>query len=82
MLRDIVVFLAGAEFFHALSHVLLPMFLALPLDMKVVVLTEKMNMWAIVLNVVLTLLLLLWARRLSKCCMCGKCCAKSCACEK
>lgn len=76
-LRDFVVFLAGAEFFHTLSHVLLPYFMTLPVDMKVTALTAEMNMWAIFINGIITLLLLWWAHRLGRqcgcACMCGAC---------
>lgn len=65
-LRDFVIFLAGAEFFHTLSHFLLFYFLKLPMDMKVVVLTPSLNIWAIVINGIITILLLWWAHKLKR----------------
>lgn len=65
-LRDFVLFLAGAEFFHTLSHVFLAEFVELPMDFKLVVLTAPMNMWVIIINGILTILLLWWAVRLGK----------------
>ncbi len=64
-LRDIVIFFAGAEFFHALSHFMVPLFLDLPLDMKIFVLTPTLNLYAVIGNAVIMVLLLWWAKRLS-----------------
>lgn len=65
-LRDVVIFIAGASFFHTLSHVLVPYFISLPLDMKVFMFTPTLNVWVIVINGLITLALLWWAARLSK----------------
>lgn len=64
-LRDVAIFLAGAEFFHTLSHIILPYFMTLPVDMKVVVLTSTINMWAVIINALITILLIVWAKKLS-----------------
>lgn len=63
-LRDVVIFLAGAEFLHTLSHILLPYFVTLPLDMRLIVFTQTWNVWTIVINAVITIILLWWASRL------------------
>lgn len=63
-LRDIVIFTAGAEFFHTLSHIILPFFITLPIDMHWMVFTSKMNFGAIGINALLTIALLWWAHRL------------------
>lgn len=63
-LRDVVIFVAGAEFFHALSHVILPYFVSLPIDMKFMILTPTINVWAIIINTMITVALLWWATRL------------------
>jgi hypothetical protein len=68
-LRDVVIFLAGAEFFHTISHIVMPYFISLPIDMKFMVMTSTMNNYAIGVNAVITILLLWWAWRLS----CHKC---------
>jgi len=65
-LRDIVIFLAGAQFFHTISHIILPYFLSLPLDMKVITLTPSLNSWVIVVNALITILLIFWAYRLKQ----------------
>lgn len=64
--RDVVVFAAGAEFFHTLSHIFLAYIVLLPMDLKFMVLTPHMNYWAIIGNAVVTVLLLFWARKLTK----------------
>lgn len=63
-LRDVVIFIAGAEFFHTLSHVILPYFITLPLDMKFLIFTPAWNVWAIIINAIITIILLWWASRL------------------
>ncbi|MBX9805867.1 MAG: hypothetical protein K2Y18_08980 [Alphaproteobacteria bacterium] len=63
-LRDWVVFLAGVEFFHTLVHVMMPHVMSLPMDMKVMVMTSTMNTSAIIVNAVITVMLIWWARRL------------------
>lgn len=57
-LRDLVVFLAGAEFFHTLSHIILPYFFSLPIDFKFMVLTPSMNLWIIIISALITIGLL------------------------
>lgn len=63
-LRDVVIFAAGAEFFHTLSHIILPYFITLPIDMKFIEFTPTINVWAIAINAVITIALLWWASRL------------------
>lgn len=63
-LRDVVIFIAGAEFFHTLTHIILPHFVTLPLDLKFMMFTPSLNIWAIVINAVITIALLWWASRL------------------
>lgn len=60
-LRDVLIFIAGAEFFHTLSHIILPFFITLPIDMKFMVLTKELNILVIIINAVITILLLWWA---------------------
>ena len=77
--RDVLIFLAGAEFFHTLAHIMMPYFVNFPMDMNFVVMTTTMNNYAIVINAVLTVFLLWWAGRVCKCackCVCkndGEC---------
>lgn len=63
-LRDVVVFLAGAEFFHTLSHIILPYFITLPLNMNIMMFTSSLNTGAIVINALITIVLLWWASRI------------------
>lgn len=65
-LRDVVIFFAGAEFFHTLSHIILPYFINLPVDMKFMLLTPTINTLAIIINAVITVALLWWAHRLKR----------------
>lgn len=63
-LRDVLIFLAGAEFFHTLSHIILPFFITLPIDLRFMVFTPSWNIWAIIINAAITVLLLWWASRI------------------
>lgn len=65
-LRDLIVFLAGAEFFHTLAHVFLPRFVELPLDAGFLVLNEQNNMMMIIVNGLITLALLFIAHKMKK----------------
>lgn len=62
--RDLIIFLAGAEFFHTITHIMLAFWLKLPMDFKFMVLTEKMNLFAIILNALITILLLWWGYKM------------------
>lgn len=65
-LRDVAIFFAGAEFFHTISHVVLPYFITLPIDMKFIQFTVNLNFWAIAINAIITILLLWWAHKLKQ----------------
>ena len=64
ILRDIIIFIAGAEFFHTLSHIILPYFIVLPLDLKLFTFTSTINLFAVIVNAIITIILLWWAYRL------------------
>jgi hypothetical protein len=66
--RDAFVFLAGAEAFHTLSHVWLGLSGMLPMEIQFpsITLTPGLNLFAIVVNVLITAGLLYWAKRLTK----------------
>ena len=64
--RDLILFLAGFEFFHTLSHIFLNYFVALPLNVNIMVLTPSINNVAIIVNAVITILLLWWSTRLKR----------------
>lgn len=65
-LRDVIIFFAGAEFFHTINHIFLAIFADFPIDLNVMVLTNKLNNCGILINAAVTILLLFWAWQLSK----------------
>ncbi|MFV0339867.1 MAG: hypothetical protein ACK5MA_04435 [Parachlamydiaceae bacterium] len=65
-IRDIVVFFAGFQTFHTLSHLLIAFTINLPLQTKYMTLTSTMNTWAIFVNGIITLVLFWLAKILRK----------------
>lgn len=63
--RDIIIFLAGAQTFHAISHLALMFSNNLPITMLGITITPELNTAAIIFNVVTAAALLWWADRLS-----------------
>jgi hypothetical protein len=59
--RDLVLFLAGAEFFHTITHLFTPYLVQLPFKTNVFLLTVQINTWAIVINGAITIALIVWA---------------------
>lgn len=64
--RDIVIFAAGAEAFHTLSHILISFSNTLPLHFFSYTFTGHMNIAAIILNGLITVGLVYWAHCLKK----------------
>lgn len=64
--REIVLFFAGAQVFHTLSHILINLDGALPIRFFFITWTKQMNMAAIIINVIVTVALLWWAARLKQ----------------
>ena len=64
--REIVIFFAGVEAFHTLSHLALSVSVQLPMRVFGFNVTTGRNAWAIVVNAVITAALLWWASRLKK----------------
>lgn len=62
-LKNTLIFLAGAEFFHTLCHALLPLFVKLPAELTRITLSPALNMWAAIVNGIITIALLWWASR-------------------
>jgi len=62
--RDVVVFLAGAEAFHTLSHMVIQFTSMLPVTVWGIHWTPQLNLFGIVINGVITLGLLWWASKL------------------
>ncbi len=59
--RDIVLFLAGAQTFHTLSHLIMSFTHTLPIHVFSFVFTPRLNIVAIIFNGILTGVLLWWA---------------------
>ncbi|STY78961.1 Uncharacterised protein [Legionella wadsworthii] len=55
LLRDLLIFIAGAEFFHTLVHIYLHYFSSFPINLKYIVLTDTANDWAILVNAIITI---------------------------
>jgi hypothetical protein len=66
--RDALVFFAGAEAFHTLSHVWLGLSGMLPMEIQFpsITITRGLNVFAIVVNALVTVGLLYGAKRLTK----------------
>lgn len=62
-LKYFLIFLAGAAFFHTLSHFVLPYYIDLPFQLKNFTLTKQWNDWAIWGSAALTVFLLWWASK-------------------
>lgn len=64
-LRDIVIFLAGAEAFHTISHIAIGYLHVLPIKICHINWTQRLNVIAIITNALITIALLWWAMKLS-----------------
>ncbi|CRX37940.1 hypothetical protein [Estrella lausannensis] len=62
-LKNWYIFLAGAAFFHTVSHALLPYYFDLPLHLKNFSLTYEMNQYILAGSGALTILLLFLAAK-------------------
>ena len=62
--KELVIFFAGAEAFHTISHILIGYLHILPIKLFSITWTQQLNFWAILINAVITALLLWWASRL------------------
>jgi len=65
-LRDILLFLAGAEFFQTLSHIILSYMVSFPLHTKYMSITAAFNQKAILLNGLITIFLLVWVSKVKR----------------
>lgn len=52
--RDVCIFIAGAAFFHMVSHILLPFYVKLPYQLSFINLTNSLNNVVIVLSAIVT----------------------------
>ncbi|NDE63608.1 MAG: hypothetical protein EB053_04560 [Chlamydiae bacterium] len=53
-LRDVCIFIAGAAFFHMVSHILLPFYVELPYQFGCINLTNSLNNVVIVISAIVT----------------------------
>jgi len=58
--RDIILFLAGAEAFHTLSHIVIAFSGLLPIKICSITWTKQLNVLGIVINALITAGLLWW----------------------
>jgi hypothetical protein len=59
-----LIFLAGAAFFHAVSHIVVTYVVVLPFPTRFIEWTPFLNTWAIAINAAISILLLWWASRI------------------
>ena len=64
--REWIIFFVGAESFHTLSHVLIALNGVLPIKFFNITITQTFNKWAIIINAVILLWLLLWAQKTAR----------------
>jgi hypothetical protein len=62
--KDTIVFLAGAEAAHTLSHLFINYYCPLPIQFWSIMWTPQLNLIAIVVNTLITIGLLWWASKL------------------
>lgn len=65
-IKYLLIFLAGATFFHAIEHIFLPYYVTLPLEMNGLTLTSTLNLWAIIASSAVTLVLLWLASKINR----------------
>jgi hypothetical protein len=64
--KDFIIFFAGAQAFHTFGHIMISIFCTLPMQCFITM-TSQLNMWLMIINALVTLILLWWASQL-KCC--------------
>lgn len=62
--KEIVIFCAGAQAFHTLSHIIISMTGTLPIHVFGMIVTQQFNLYAIIINAVVTVGLLWWSSKL------------------
>ncbi len=62
--KEIVIFFAGVEAFHTLSHIMLSYFHVLPIQFFSLTWTSQLNIVAIITNAIITAALLWWSTKL------------------
>jgi hypothetical protein len=62
--KELIIFFAGAETFHTLSHILL--YWSVPFTFWGITISPALNMWAIIINAAVTIWLFMWLKQLQK----------------
>lgn len=62
--RDTIIFLAGVEAFHTISHIAIGLTHILPIEICKITVTYQLNLMSIIINGLITAGLLWWASRL------------------
>ena len=62
--KELILFLAGAEAFHTLSHIFIAYLKILPIKFLSIKWTQQLNLFAIIANALITLGLIYWAHTL------------------
>jgi hypothetical protein len=64
--REIIIFFAGFEAFHTLSHLALAVSGQLPMRLFGFNVSAELNVWAIVVNAAITAVLVAWASKVRR----------------
>ena len=64
--KEWIIFFAGAEAMHTVSHALLYFSGGLPMTFYSWVITAQLNAWAVIINAFITIGLLWWAQAIAK----------------
>ncbi len=64
--KEIIIFFAGFEASHTLTHIFMRFLGMLPVHIAHIVWTEQLNNWSIIINLIITAALIWWARNLKR----------------
>jgi hypothetical protein len=60
--REIIIFCAGAQAFHTISHLLMGQLCTFPINcFESFSFTKQLNVYAVIINAIITVLLIWWA---------------------
>lgn len=62
--REIIIFLAGAQTFHTLSHIIFALSRTLPIKFWFITWNQQLNLIAIIINVIVMVGLFWWLSKL------------------
>jgi len=64
--RDIIIFLAGIEFYHSFVHLMFALSGTLPLTVFFITFTTQLNLLGLITHGLISFILLVWASRLKQ----------------